>query len=180
MKFEQYRIQNNEGRFSKGGVQVRAQDIWASPKSAGKIWPTKQAFASHLSLLTLEKERFLENPPSLFKFYGDATVIVLTSDGESITSITYPFKEWYAIYFATSEKFRKVRNKKNVKKEVQDKEMKTKSWSDSEKASVTRAMSNLSKFAANVKPFGIIDNEKIGNFFALEIDGVNYAVCKLV
>ena len=101
-----YQIKNKEGNFSKGGLNPTIH-LWTKHGLPGKIWASKQAFVSHLTLRTSQNEKFEREPSTLFKLYGECTVIEINQDTGARNEIV--FKKWYNDYFNTSEKFSKIR-----------------------------------------------------------------------
>ena len=179
--------------FSTGGERPE----W---KVNGKIWLSLSAFASHLSLQTLNKDKMLRAPASLFKLYGDCTVIELDSNGIGAPN-EVPFKVWYDKYFETSEKFRAARKAeksaltktpdpvKPVTKSMTDAERltaqpvvvnKPKGWDIPTTNSVTTVLDRAAKLVRGMEFKGIHSHPKTGDSFAvIEIDGKKFAMLSL-
>ena len=200
-----YRIRKNGTGvqlYSTGGETVG----W---KANGKIWSSLSAFASHLALKTVNSQKMDRAPSSLFKLYGECTVIELPESGVGHTN-EVPFKEWYNKYFETSEKFRPARKKEKelAKQPILAKTpdpkiaIKTRTvngsdaaarltaepvvvkkpigWDIPTKTTVERALTLASRFVPNLKLERLKEHPKTGETFAhIVISGENYALLKL-
>lgn len=200
-----YRIRKNGvgvQLFSTGGETVD----W---KVNGKIWASLSAFASHLALKTRQADKMERAPLSLFKLYGDCTVVEIPESGVGHTN-ELPFKVWYDQYFNTSEKFRAARKKEKelAKQPILAKTpdpkiaIKTRTvngsdaadrltaepvvvkkpigWDIPTKTTVERALTLASRFVPNLKLERLKEHPKTGETFAhIVISGENYALLKL-
>lgn len=200
-----YRIRKNGvgvQLFSTGGETVD----W---KVNGKIWASLSAFASHLALKTRQADKMERAPLSLFKLYGDCTVVEIPESGVGHTN-ELPFKVWYDQYFNTSEKFRVARKKEKelAKQPILAKTpdpkiaIKTRTvngsdaadrltaepvvvkkpigWDIPTKTTVERALTLASRFVPNLKLERLKEHPKTGETFAhIVISGENYALLKL-
>lgn len=185
-----YRIRKASANlFSTGGDSIRFT-------ANGKTWGSLSAFASHLAYSTHNLDKFLPEPQSLFKLYGDCVVIELPINGIGGTK-EVPFKEWYAHYFATSEKFRAARKAQlaPVGKTLNSTQGQsalpaaTKApkpaatslkWGVQQSLHVSRALELSSKFVPNLQFKGLAAHPKTGETFAqIEISGKLYALMEL-
>ncbi len=170
-----FKIRNAEGKFSKGGIDDNRWN-WG-PK--GKVWGTKAAFAGHLSLATNSSENESETPASLFRRYGECTVIEV--DEENGGKRELPFKEWFAEYVKTSDKFRKIRRdrKKEDDLNAKLKEEQEKPWGSAERNRVIHAVAH----SANIRPIGLIvatqGKPEIPIHYHVQINGEDYAIVRL-
>lgn len=191
-----YRIRKNGTGiqlYSTGGETVG----W---KANGKIWSSLSAFASHLSLQTKNNEKMARKPISLFKLYGDTTVVMIPESGVGNTE-EMPFAVWYDQYFNTSEKFRAARKaekstltttpdpKPTVSKPLSDAQRltaepvvvnKPKGWDVPTKTTIKRALDQSAKFVPNMKFQGFSEHPKTGESYGIvEISGKRYALLEL-
>ena len=178
--------------FSSGGETI-------SWKANGKIWSSLSSFASHLALQTRIKDKMSRKPESLFRVYGECTVIEIPESGIGATN-EVPFKVWYDKYFDTSEKFRAARNAEKsaiaktpdpapAAKVLTDAQRltaepvavnKPKGWDIPTKNTVKRALDQSSKFVPNLKFEGFSEHPKTGESFGVvEISGKRYALLAL-
>lgn len=196
-----YRIRKNGvgvQLFSTGGETVD----W---KVNGKIWASLSAFASHLALKTRQADKMERAPLSLFKLYGDCTVVEIPESGVGHTN-ELPFKVWYDQYFNTSEKFRAARKKEKstltktpdpVKIVVNTRTVNGSdnaarltaepvkifppmSWPTQTKTNVQRALAGAQRFVPNLQFVGLREHPKTGETYAtIVISGVNFALMML-
>ena len=178
--------------FSSGGEIIH----W---KANGKIWSSLSSFASHLALQTHIKDKMSRKPESLFKVYGECTVIEIPESGIGATN-EVPFKVWYDKYFDTSEKFRAARKAEKsavaktpdpvpAAKSLSDAQRltaepvvvnKPKGWDIPTKNTIKRALDQSSKFVPNLKFEGFSEHPKTGESFGVvEISGKRYALLAL-
>lgn len=199
-----YRIRKNGvgiQLFSTGGEVIG----W---KANGKIWSSLSAFASHLALKTPTAQKMDRAPASLFKLYGDCTVVEIPESGVGHTN-ELPFKVWYDRYFNTSEKFRAARkNEKSILSKTPEPAVnpqiaiktttvdgsacaarlqaepvvvnKPTGWAVQTKTNVNRALQGASRFVPNLQFVGLREHPKTGETYAtIVISGENFAVLKL-